>query len=219
MKIILLGSPGVGKGTYASFIKEKYKLVHISTGDLFREAIKQETALGKKAKTYIDQGNLVPDELTVQILKERIEKPDCKEGFMLDGFPRTIPQAEALDKITKIDLAINFFASEKVILHRLGGRRICRKCGAIFHLASKKPKKEGVCDVCGGELYQRSDEMPEIVKERLKTYFEKTKPLEDYYKKKGILRDIKADAYIGEPDFKETILDKIDEAIDEMKKV
>ncbi|MCX6742001.1 MAG: adenylate kinase [Candidatus Pacearchaeota archaeon] len=218
MKIILLGSPGVGKGTYASFIKEKYKLPHISTGDLFREAMKNGTPLGKKAKEYIDRGDLVPDDLTVQILKERISKPDCENGFMLDGFPRTIPQAEALDKITKIELAINFFASEKIILQRLGGRRICKKCGAIFHLVNKKPKKEGVCDICGGELYQRSDEMPEIIKERLKTYHEKTKPLEDYYKKKGILRGIMVDADINAPNFKEAILDKIDEAIESVKK-
>jgi adenylate kinase len=218
MKIILLGSPGVGKGTYAYFIKEKYYLVHISTGDLFREAMKNGTPLGKEAKEYIDRGDLVPDDLTVQILKERIEKPDCKNGFMLDGFPRTIPQAEALDKITKIELAINFFASEKIILQRLGGRRICKKCGTIFHLVNKKPKKEDVCDICGGELYQRSDEMPEIIKERLKTYHEKTKPLEDYYKKKGILRGIMADADINAPNFKEAILDKIDEAIESVKK-
>lgn len=213
MKIILLGSPGVGKGTYASFVKDKYKLPHISTGDLFREAVKNQTTLGKKAKEYMDKGELVPDDLTVQILKERISKPDCKNGFMLDGFPRTIPQAEALEKITKIDLAINFFSSEKIILQRLGGRRICKKCGAIYHMINKKPKKEGVCDLCGGELYQRADEMPDVIKERLKTYHEKTKPLEDYYKKKGILREIRADADINDPDFKEKILDKIDEAI------
>ncbi len=235
MKIILLGSPGVGKGTYASFIKEKYKIPHISTGDLFREAMKNETELGKKAKEYYDAGKLVPDDLTIQILGERIKRPDCEKGFMLDGFPRTIAQAEALEKmlgnmeisgmpktdkfssIAKIDVAINFYASDKVIMQRLGGRRICKNCGSIFHLVNRIPKKPGICDECGGELYQRADEVPEIIKKRLNTYHEQTKPLEDYYKNKGILKEIRAETDMNAPTFKEDILDKIDEALDQFK--
>jgi adenylate kinase len=218
MKIVFLGSPGVGKGTYISLVKERYNLVHISTGDLFREAIKKGTDLGKKAREYIDKGQLVPDELTVQILKTRLLEKDCKKGFILDGFPRTIAQAEALEKINKIDLVLNFYASERVILHRLTGRRICKKCAAIFHLITKKPKKAGICDLCGGELYQRSDEFPDVIKQRLKTYFEKTRPLENYYKKKHLLKEIKAETDINEPDFKEKVLDKIVDAIDSVKK-
>lgn len=218
MKIVFLGSPGVGKGTYISLVKEKYGLPHISTGDLFREAVKKGTELGIKAKEYMDKGALVPDDLTLEILKQRLKRGDCENGFILDGFPRTLQQTDALEKITKIDLVLNFYASEKVILHRLGGRRICKNCGAIFHLITKKPKKTGICDLCGGEVYQRSDEMPEVIKQRLKTYFEKTRPLEEYYKKKGILKEIRAETDINEPDFKEKVLDKIVEAIDSVKK-
>ncbi len=216
MKIVLLGSPGVGKGTYASMIKEKYSLVHISTGDLFREEMRKETPLGKKAKEYINKGNLVPDDLTIEILKKRLQEKDA-ENFLLDGFPRNIAQAEALEKITKIDLVINFYASENVILQRLGGRRICKKCGAIFHLVNRIPKKSGICDECGGELYQRADEMPEVIKDRLNVYREKTKPLEEYYKKKGILREIKADEDMNSPNFKTEILDKIEATLDQVK--
>jgi adenylate kinase len=217
MKVVLLGSPGVGKGTYASFIKEKYKILHISTGDLFREALKNGTPLGLKAKGYMEKGELVPDELTVQILSERIKKPDCKKGFMLDGFPRTIAQAEALEKIAKIDVVINFFASDQVIMQRLGGRIICRKCGEIFNLVNRKPKKTGICDKCGGELYQRADEKPEIIKQRLDIYHKQTRPLEEYYKKKGILKNIRAETDMNASTFKVDILDKIDEALDKLK--
>jgi adenylate kinase len=217
MKIVLLGSPGVGKGTYASFIKEKYKIPHISTGDLFREAMKNETPLGKKAKEYYDAGKLVPDDLTIQILSERIKRPDCKRGFMLDGFPRTLAQADALEKIAKIDVAINFFASDKVIMQRLGGRRICKKCSAIFHLVNRIPKKPGICDECGGELYQRADEVPEIIKKRLDTYHQQTKPLEEYYKKKGILKNIRAETDMNASTFKVDILDRIDEALSSLR--
>lgn len=216
MKIVLLGSPGVGKGTYASMIKEKYDLAHISTGDLFREAIKKSTDLGKKAKEYIDRGNLVPDELTIELLKKRLEQKDAK-NFLLDGFPRTINQAEALEKITKIDLVLNFYASEKVILQRLGGRRICKKCGAIFHLKNRIPKKLGICDECDGELYQRADEMPDIIRERLEIYRKKTRPLEDYYRKKGLLKEIKADEDMNSFNFKTEILDKIEAVLDGVK--
>jgi adenylate kinase len=217
MKIVLLGSPGVGKGTYASMIRDKYHLAHISTGDLFREAVKNKTDLGKKAKEFMDKGELVPDELTLEILKSRLKQKDAKD-FLLDGFPRTIKQAEALEKITKIDLVLNFYASEKVILQRLTNRRICKKCGSIFNLVNKKPLKPGICDFCGGELYQRADEKPEIIKDRLKVYAEKTRPLEDYYKKKGLLREINADVDMNAPDFKEKVLDKIEAALDSVKK-
>jgi adenylate kinase len=219
MNIILLGSPGVGKGTYASFIKIKYKLPHISTGDLLRESIEKKTELGLKAKKYYDKGILVPDEITLDLLKQRLTKEDCKKGFILDGFPRTIMQAEALDKISKIGVVINFYASEKIILQRLGGRRICKNCKAIFHLINKKPKKEGVCDLCQGMLYQREDEKPDIIKQRLKIYHDQTMPLEEFYKKRGILKEIKADADINDPNFKTEILDKIDEAIASIKKI
>ena len=216
MKIILLGSPGVGKGTYASMIKDKYHLVHISTGDLFREEMKKGSEVGKKAKEYIDKGELVPDELTLSLLKKRLEQKDAK-NFLLDGFPRTISQAQELEKITKIDLVINFYASDKVILQRLGGRRICKKCGAIFHLVNKIPKKPGICDECGGELYQRPDEMPEVIKDRLNIYHKKTKPLEDFYRKKGLLKEIKAEVDMNAPNFKEEILDKIEATLDQVK--
>lgn len=216
MKIILLGSPGVGKGTYASMIKDKYHLVHISTGDLFREEMKKGSEVGKKAKGYIDKGELVPDELTLSLLKKRLEQKDAK-NFLLDGFPRTISQAQELEKITKIDLVINFYASEKVILQRLGGRRICRKCGAIFHLVNRIPKKPGICDECGGELYQRPDEMPEVIKDRLNIYHKKTKPLEDFYRKKGLLKEIKAEVDMNAKNFKEEILDKIEAILDQVK--
>ena len=216
MKIVLLGSPGVGKGTYASMIKDKYHLAHISTGDLWRAEIKNETELGKKAKVAYDRGEILPDDTTIQLLKKRLEKKDAK-NFLLDGFPRNIAQAEALEKITKIDLVVNFYASDKVIMHRLTGRRICRKCGAIFHTMTRKPKKEGICDLCGGELYQRADEMPEVIKDRLKVYREKTRPLEDYYRKKGLLREINADEDLNSPNFKEKVLDKIEATLDKVK--
>ena len=216
MKIVLLGSPGVGKGTCTSMIKDKYHLVHVSTGDLFREAVAKGTDLGKKAKSFMDKGELVSDELTIEILKTRLKQKDAK-NFILDGFPRTISQAEALEKITKIDLVVNFYASEKVILQRLTNRVICRKCGAIFNLLKVKPKKPGICDKCQGELYQRADEKPNVIQDRLKIYFEKTRPLEDYYKKKGILREINADPDLNDPDFKEKVLDKIEATLDQVK--
>lgn len=216
MKIVLLGSPGVGKGTYASMIKEKYKLAHISTGDLIREEMRKDSELGKKAKTFYDKGELVPDEITLELLKKRLEKKDAK-NFLLDGFPRSIKQAEALEKITKIDRVVNFYASDKVIQHRLSGRRICKKCGAIFHIVTRAPKKPGICDLCGGELYQRADETPAVIKDRLRLYREKTKPLEEYYRKKGILREICADTDSKAPDFKEKVIDKIEAVFNEVK--
>jgi adenylate kinase len=192
MRLIFLGSPGVGKGTYTKELVEKNNLAHISTGDIFRENIKNNTELGKKAKKYIDAGKLVPDEITINMVKERLA--DEKKGFILDGFPRTIPQAEALSKITEIDTVINFTAEEKTILQRLSGRRICRKCGAVYHVTNIPPKKDGICDKCGGELYQRDDDKQEAIKERLKVYENQTAPLIKYYEKKGMLTTIDANS-------------------------
>ena len=192
MNVIILGSPGVGKGTYAKILSEKYNLPRISTGDLFREAIRDETELGKKIKEYVSRGDLVPDEITIKLVKERLEKEDCKNGFFLDGFPRTINQAEAMEKFKKIDKVLNFVASDWVILSRLGGRRTCRECGAVYHIKEIPPKVEGICDRCGGMLYQRSDETPQAIKNRLRVYREKTKPVIDYFRIKGLLVDIEA---------------------------
>lgn len=200
MNIVLLGSPGVGKGTYAGILSKKYNIPHISTGQLFRDAVKNKTELGKKVEEYINRGDLVPDEIVIQIVRDRLEKDDCKNGFLLDGFPRTIPQAEAIESFKKIDKVLNFVASEEEILNRLGGRRTCRKCGAIFHIKNIPPKVSGVCDNCGGELYQREDEKPKAIKKRMIEYSEKTKPLIDYYNKKGLLANIDANYPIEEVD-------------------
>ena len=193
MNIILLGPPGTGKGTMAKKIAQQYKLPHISTGDMFREHLKKETALGKQAKTFMDSGKLVPDEITISMLKDRIKQKDCKKGFVLDGFPRTIPQADALSKSTiTIDHVLNFTAPEKIILQRIGGRLTCRTCGMMFHEFNIPPKVSGKCDKEGGELYKRDDQKPEVVKQRLATYKKETAPLIEYYKKKGLLQDIDA---------------------------
>ncbi len=196
MKIIALGSPGVGKGTYAVELVKKYGLMHISSGDLFRENIKNQTPLGIIAKKHIDQGHLVSDEVTIGMVKSKLAGLQSKEGnndkisYLLDGFPRTIPQAEALSQFSEVDLVINFKAGHKVIIQRLSGRRICRKCGAIFHVQNLPPRIEGVCDKCGGELYQRDDDKPEAIKERLVVYEKQTKPLIEYYHQKGLLREV-----------------------------
>lgn len=200
MKIILLGSPGVGKGTYAERISKIYNIPQISTGDMFRGAIKNKTEIGLKAKEYMDKGELVPDDVTIGIVDERLKQDDCKNGFMLDGFPRTIPQADALSDIVVIDKVLDFTASEEIIIDRLSGRRICKSCGAIFHIRNIIPKVEGVCDKCGGELYQRDDDKPEAVKKRLVVYKKQTEPLIEYYTKKGILRSINADWPIEQVD-------------------
>jgi adenylate kinase len=192
MNIVMLGSPGVGKGTYAKILSDKYNVPRISVGDLFRKAIKDETELGKKIKDYVSRGDLVPDEMVIELVKERLQKDDCKNGFFLDGFPRTIAQAEAMERFKKIDKVFNFVASDRVIMSRLGGRRTCRECGAIYHVKNIPPKVEGICDRCGGRLYQRSDETPQAIKNRLRVYREKTKPVSDYFRKKGLLADIDA---------------------------
>ena len=205
----------MGKGTYASKLKKIYHIPHISTGDLFRENIKNETELGIKAKTYIDKGNLVPDEVTIDMVKDRLSKEDAQNGYLLDGFPRTTAQAEALESFTKIDKVLYFTADESVIIARVAGRRICKACGAIFHTTNIPPKKEGVCDYCGGEIYQRPDEQPEIVKERLNTFQEKTKPVIDYYKEKGLLAEIDANRDINNPKFR--VIEDCQEVLDQLK--
>lgn len=195
MKIIMLGAPGAGKGTQAKMIAEKYGLPHISTGDIFRANIKNGTELGKEAKEYMDKGLLVPDELTVRLLLDRVAQDDCKNGYVLDGFPRTIPQAEVLDeKLSelgeKVDYAINVDVPDENIVNRMSGRRACLSCGATYHIVSIPPKKEGICDVCGSELVLRDDDKPETVQNRLKVYHEQTQPLIDFYEKKGVLRSV-----------------------------
>lgn len=195
MKIIMLGAPGAGKGTQAKMIAEKYQVPHISTGDIFRANIKKGTELGMEAKKYMDQGQLVPDELTVRILLDRVAQDDCSNGYVLDGFPRTIPQAEVLDNALaklgdKIDYAINVDVPDENIIKRMSGRRACLACGATYHIEHVPPKKDGICDTCGQELVLRDDDQPETVKNRLKVYHEQTQPLIDFYTKKDILKTV-----------------------------
>ena len=195
MKIIMLGAPGAGKGTQAKQIAAKYDIPHISTGDIFRANIKNGTELGKKAKEYMDQGLLVPDELTCDLVMDRIQEDDCAKGFVLDGFPRTIPQAEALtaalEKIgQKMDFAIDVDVPDENIVNRMSGRRACLECGATYHIVAIPPKQEGVCDNCGSKLVLRDDDKPETVQKRLDVYHEQTQPLIDYYNKAGILKSV-----------------------------
>ena len=195
MKIIMLGAPGAGKGTQAQMIAEKFNIPHISTGDIFRANIKNGTELGKKAKEFMDKGLLVPDELTVQLLLDRVANEDCKNGYVLDGFPRTIPQADVLDsELTKlgdkVDYAVNVDVPDENIVRRMSGRRACLKCGATYHIEHIPPKTEGICDKCGSELVQRDDDKPETVQNRLSVYHEQTQPLIDYYDKKNILKTV-----------------------------
>ena len=195
MKIIMLGAPGAGKGTQAQMIADKFNIPHISTGDIFRANIKNGTELGKKAKEFMDKGLLVPDELTVQLLLDRVASDDCKNGYVLDGFPRTIPQADVLDaELTKlgdkVDFAVNVDVPDENIVRRMSGRRACLKCGATYHIEHIPPKKEGICDKCGSELVQREDDKPETVQNRLSVYHEQTQPLIDYYDKKNILKTV-----------------------------
>ena len=195
MNIIMLGAPGAGKGTQAKKIAAKYDIPHISTGDIFRANIKNGTELGNKAKTYMDQGLLVPDELVVDLVVDRVQQDDCKNGYVLDGFPRTIPQAEALDKALaalgdKVDYAIDVNVPDENIVNRMGGRRACVGCGATYHLVYAPTKTEGICDVCGKELILRDDDKPETVQKRLNVYHEQTQPLIDYYTNAGILKTV-----------------------------
>lgn len=216
MNIILMGLPGAGKGTQASEIVKKFPIPHISTGDMFRKAIKDETDLGKEAKSYMDRGELVPDEVTVGIVKERISEDDAKKGFLLDGFPRTIDQAEALNDIMSelgrnIDAVINIEVPEEELMNRLTGRRICEKCGTTYHLVFNPPKVDGVCDIDGGKLYQRKDDNPETVSNRLSVNVKQSKPILEYYDEKGVLKNID-----GAKDIDEVTKDVID-ILDQLK--
>ncbi|MGK8937114.1 adenylate kinase [Staphylococcus epidermidis] len=210
MNIILMGLPGAGKGTQASEIVKKFPIPHISTGDMFRKAIKDETDLGKEAKSYMDRGELVPDEVTVGIVKERISEDDAKKGFLLDGFPRTIDQAESLSQIMseldrEIDAVINIEVPEEELMNRLTGRRICEKCGTTYHLVFNPPKVDGICDINGGKLYQREDDNPETVSNRLSVNVKQSKPILEYYNNKGVLKNID-----GSKDIDEVTNDVID---------
>ena len=195
MKIVMLGAPGAGKGTHAKGIVEKYHIPTISTGDIFRQNIKEGTELGKKAKTYMDQGLLVPDELTVDLVIDRVGQDDCKDGYILDGFPRTIPQAECLDAALekrgeKVDFAINVEVPDENIVNRMSGRRACVGCGATYHIKYNPTKVDGVCDACGEKLVLRDDDKPETVQKRLGVYHDQTQPLIDYYTKSGVLKEV-----------------------------
>ena len=196
MNLIFLGAPGAGKGTQAEVISKKLNIPTISTGNIIREALKNGTEMGLKAKAYIEAGKLVPDSVVIGIIQERLAKDDCAGGFILDGFPRTIPQAEALDDMgVKIDKVVEIQVDDETIIGRMSGRRVCSKCGASYHIANKPPKAEGICDSCGGELVQRKDDAPETVLDRLEVYHTQTEPLKDFYAAKGILRT--ADGTLG----------------------
>ena len=212
MNIILIGPPGSGKGTQAKMIVDRYKVLHVSTGDILRENVRNGTPLGVEAKKFMDAGKLVPDALLIDIIKDRLAKDDVKGGWMLDGYPRTIPQAEALDKILpalgqKINVVLNIDVPDEELVKRVTGRRMC-KCGATYHVSFNKPKVEGKCDACGGELYQRADDTEETVKQRLNAYHAQTQPLIDYYNKRGIVATV-----LGVGDIK-AIFDKVAAALD-----
>ena len=200
MKLILLGAPGAGKGTQAEIISEKYNIPTVSTGNIIRAALKNGTEMGLKAKSYIDAGELVPDNVVIGIIKERLSEPDCKEGYILDGFPRTIPQAVALDDMGfVIDAALSIEVADSEIVKRMSGRRVCEKCGASYHTEYKKPDVEGVCNICGGNLVIRKDDEPETVKNRLNVYHEQTEPLKDFSKSCGKLIEVQ-----GQDEVKDT---------------
>lgn len=195
MNIILLGPPGAGKGTQAEIIKANYPILHISTGDMFREAVGNKTMMGLEAKKYMDAGQLVPDDVTIGVVEERLSQPDCGNGFLLDGFPRTIPQAQALDKVLaglgkNVDLALEITVPDEIIIERMSGRVSCNQCKAVYNTNFNAPTQAGICDKCGGELVQRSDDKEETVKNRLRVYAEQTRPLLSYYEKTGKLKSL-----------------------------
>lgn len=199
MNLILLGAPGAGKGTQAEVICSKLSIPAISTGNMIRAALKSGSELGKKVQSYMDAGELVPDEVVIDIIRERLAEPDCADGFVLDGFPRTIAQAEALDKMgVKIDRVIDINVSDERIIARMSGRRVCEKCGASYHLLYKKPEQEGVCDACAGALVQRKDDHPDTVAQRLRVYHEQTQPLEEYYAKQNKLRVVEGQEEVAD---------------------
>lgn len=199
MKLILLGAPGAGKGTQAEVICNKLNIPAVSTGNIIREALSKGTEMGLKAKSYIDAGQLVPDEVVIGIIKDRLAKDDCSNGFILDGFPRTIPQAEALDTMgIEIDRVIDIEVPDEKIIARMSGRRVCKSCGATYHTEYKAPVKDGVCDACGAELIQRKDDQPDTVLERLEVYHNQTEPLKDYYSAKGILRIVEGQEEVAD---------------------
>ena len=208
--IILMGPPGAGKGTLAKQLMSALDLVHISTGDMFRDAIKAGTPLGTLAKSYIDHGDLVPDEVTIGLVKERLSQDDCAKGFLLDGFPRTLPQAEALKELSKeinrpIEVVVNLDCDNAELIRRISGRRVCKQCGAPYHVVTLRPKVEGVCDICGGPLYQRADDNEEALKVRLEHYVQSTKPLLDFYASEGLLKSF--DSLVG----KDQLFDQVSE--------
>lgn len=203
MNLVLMGLPGAGKGTQADKIVDKYQIPHISTGDMFRTAMNEGTELGLKAKSFMDKGELVPDEVTIGIVRERLSKPDCEHGFLLDGFPRTVPQAEALEDILsefgrKIDYVINIEVDKDILMERLTGRRICKECGATYHLIFNPPKEPGICDRCSGALYQRQDDNEETVQNRLDVNVKQVQPLLDFYRGKGYLKNINGQQHIDQ---------------------
>jgi len=215
MRIALLGPPGAGKGTQASKLVVVLGIPHISTGDMVREEIKAQTDLGETIKKYSDKGVLVPDDIITQLLAKRLRKPDCQKGFILDGFPRTIRQAEALDRISKIDLAINLNVPDEIIIQRLSNRLTCRKCGAIYNRLTLKPRRANICDKCNGELYQREDDKPEVIQERLNIYRKNTEPLIEYYKRRSLLKDVHCDDLMTPP---EVTFEKIKSITDSARK-
>lgn len=207
MRLLLMGAPGAGKGTQAALLKNAYNIPHVSTGDMFREAIKLDSELGRKVKTYMDKGELVPDSVTVEVMADRLAKDDCKDGFLLDGYPRTLKQGQELDLLLKrlnikLDKVFNFVVKEEILIRRILGRRVCKKCGAGYHVDTLKPKVEGVCDVCGGELISRKDDTYETIKNRISVYEKQTKPLVEYYEKQDLLVELD-----GSKDLNETFVE------------
>lgn len=203
MRLLIMGAPGAGKGTQAALIKDAYNISHISTGDMFRKAIKEQTATGIEAKKFIDKGQLVPDYVTNNLVKERLAEADCAKGFLLDGYPRNVEQAVELDKILaelniKLDAVINITVDDKILIDRITGRRTCTKCGASYHVVANKPKQEGICDVCGSELIQRADDTEETIKSRLEVYYGKTEPVLSHYEKQGLVKNVYGMANIDE---------------------